>query len=71
MINPSDREIRILKDTAGWAENHQAQSTQTYLPPPRITSEELERLDHRFWVMFWDVYRLLLRGDTDKPFPVY
>jgi hypothetical protein len=42
-----------------------------YPPPLRISAGELERLDHRFWVMFWDVYRLLLRGDTDKPFTVY
>ncbi len=69
--NPFDREIRILKDPAGWAETYQAQCAQTYLPPQRISSDELQQLDHRFWVMFWDVYRLLLRGDTEKPFTVY
>ena len=28
-------------------------------------------LDQRFWVMYWDILRLLARGDTDKPFPIY
>lgn len=69
--NPFDREIRILQDPAGWAEQYQAQCAQTFLPPQRVTIDEMTRLDNRFWVMFWDVYRLLLRGDTDKPFTIY
>ena len=28
-------------------------------------------IDSRFWVMFMDVYRQLLRGDYDKPYPIY
>jgi hypothetical protein len=71
MPNPFDRELRILKDPVGWAETYQAQCAQTFLPPQRISSAEIKALDHRFWVMFWDVYRLLLRGDTDKPFTIY
>lgn len=69
--NPFDREIRILKDTAGWAETYQAQCAQTFIPPQRISTAELQNLDHRFWVMYWDIYRLLMRGDTDKPFSIY
>lgn len=71
--NPWHRDIRLLKDTAGWGERYQAASAQ--LPPTitltGITLEELTTLDNRFWVMFWDAYRQLLRGDVDKPFPVY
>jgi hypothetical protein len=71
--NPWHRDIRLLKDTDGWGERYQAASAQ--LPPTitlaGITLEELVALDNRFWVMFWDVYRQLLRGDYDKPFPVY
>ncbi|RMG91944.1 MAG: hypothetical protein D6706_17600 [Chloroflexi bacterium] len=69
--NPWDSEIRILKDSDKWAENYQAMCARTLLPQPRLTTEELIHLDERFWVMFWDVFRLLLRGDHDKPFTVY
>jgi hypothetical protein len=72
-LNPWHRDIRLLKDSDGWGERYQAASAQ--LPPTitlaGITLEELVALDNRFWVMFWDVYRQLLRGDFDKPFPVY
>ena len=40
-------------------------------PQPRITADELNALDNRFWIMFWDTLRLLKRGDTDKPFTIY
>ena len=66
-----DREIRILKDTGGWAQAFADRCSQTFSPPPRISREEMTRLDHRFWVMFWDIYRLLLRGDADKGFSIY
>ncbi len=70
--NPWDRDIRILKDTADkWGETFQAQSAQLYFPRPHLSAEALTQLDNRFWVMFWDVYRLLLRGDYDKPFTIY
>jgi hypothetical protein len=38
---------------------------------PRLSTAELTDLDNRFWVMFWDVFRQVLRGDPDKPFEVY
>jgi hypothetical protein len=69
--NPWDRDIRLLKDSNGWGERFQSATQQTYFPQPHLSTEELTRLDDRFWVMFWDVYRLLLRGDHDKPFTVY
>ncbi|MCZ7670202.1 MAG: hypothetical protein M5U34_25040 [Chloroflexi bacterium] len=69
--NPWDRDIRILKDNEGWAEQYQAQCAQTYLQRPHMTAKELETIDERFWVMFWDVYRQVVRGDHDKPFAVY
>ena len=37
----------------------------------RLTAAQLKALDERFWVMLWDTYRLLLRGDNDKPFTIY
>ena len=69
--NPWDRDIRILKDDHGWAEQFQQASAQVMMPQPRMTAAELTALDERFWVMFWDAFRLLLRGDHDKPFTVY
>lgn len=65
------REIRILMDTGGWAEAHQVASSERPVTHPRMQAAELQELDDRFWVMFWDVYRQLLRGDRHKPFPVY
>jgi hypothetical protein len=69
--NPWDAQIRILKDQRGWGETFQAASAQQALPQPRLRSDELQALDDRFWVMFWDALRLLKRGDVDKPFTVY
>ncbi|MEM7117207.1 MAG: nucleotidyltransferase domain-containing protein [Chloroflexota bacterium] len=69
--NPWDAEIRILKDKNGWVDSFQAQSQALALPQPRISVEELTALDERFWVMFWDILRLLARGDRDKPFTIY
>jgi hypothetical protein len=69
--DPRDRDIRILKDDGGWAEGFQAASAQMPMPQPRLTAVELEALDERFWVMLMDVYRLLKRGDYDKPFTIY
>lgn len=68
---PWYREIRILKDSDGWAESYQNQSARVMATQPRVEASELERIDNRFWVIFWDVYRQLLRGDVVKPFPVY
>lgn len=69
--NPWDSQIRILKDDAGWAEAYQTESAQLSKPQPAIGRSELIQLDQRFWVMYWDTLRLLARGDTEKPFPIY
>ena len=69
--NPWDRDLRIIKDDHGWVEQYQARCAQMVQTVPRLEREVLEALDERFWVMFWDVFRLVLRGDTDKPFPIY
>lgn len=69
--NPWHREIRILKDSGGWGEAHQTASSRALAPQVRMEAAEMEHIDDRFWVMFWDVYRQLLRGDREKPFPVY
>ncbi len=69
--NPWDRDIRILKDKDGWAAQYQTACQQTLPPRALITAAELTRLDERFWIMFWDVFRLILRGDNDKPFTIY
>lgn len=70
--NPWDRDLRILKDTPEkWGEQYQYACAQTYHTMPRITLAELTEIDNRFWVMFWDVFRQVLRGDDDKPFEIY
>jgi hypothetical protein len=74
-LSPSPwlRETRLLKDTAGWGERFQVEAAKIApaMTLPSITAEALADLDDRFWVMFWDSYRLLLRGDHVKPFPIY
>jgi hypothetical protein len=69
--NPWDGQMRILKDSSGWAEHYQSESLQLRKPQPALGSNELVALDQRFWVMFWDTLRLLARGDTEKPFTIY
>ncbi len=69
--NPGDRELRILKDDARWGERFQDASSRLAPAQPYISPRDLTDLDNRFWVMFWDVLRLLKRGDTDRPFAVY
>jgi hypothetical protein len=69
--NPWDRDLRLLKDDGGWGAAYQARCAQTALTRPHISGADLTALDERFWVLFWDVYRQVLRGDRDKPFPVY
>ena len=69
--NPWDRDIRILKDHNGWAERYQSDCARALLPQPRLSAAELTALDERFWIMLWDAFRLLLRGDGDKPFTIY
>jgi len=69
--NPWDRDLQILKDQDGWCERFSASSAARSYPQPQISTAELEKIDSRFWVMFWDALRLLLRGDHDKPFTIY
>ncbi len=68
---PEDREIRILKDSEGWAENYQATAARIILSQPRLEAAELERIDTRFWGLFWEIFRQLLRGDARTPFTTY
>jgi len=69
----SNEHIRLLKDTIGWAER--LKSLTAVSPPvvkmPAVSSKTLLDIDNRFWVMFIDIYRLLLRGDSDKSYPIY
>lgn len=69
--NPVDGKLRILKDTDQWGERFGAASARLAPAQPYISPDELTALDNRFWVMYWDVLRLLKRGDTDKPFGTY
>lgn len=70
---PWIRDIRLLKDSDGWGERFQELCAQQppSIPHPTISSQALRDLDDRFWVMFMDIYRLLLRGDHNKPFEIY
>jgi hypothetical protein len=69
--NPADGQLRILKDSDGWAENYRLESSRLAYPKPGISSQELREIDQRFWVIYWDVLRLLVRGDAVKSFPIY
>lgn len=69
--NPWDSQIRILKDSQGWAESYQAASSRLAIPQPIISDKELYNLDRRFWIMFWDILRQLARGDVNRPFTIY
>ena len=71
--NPWDREIRLLKDDAGWGEDfqHACSRLAASQPLPTTTAKDLASLDDRFWIMFMDVFRQVLRGDYDKPFTIY
>ena len=68
-----DRDIKLIKDTDDWGLRFQQEAGKLSSIPPRpaFTTSELVEMDSRFWVMFMDVFRLLLRGDYDKPYPVY
>jgi predicted nucleotidyltransferase len=69
--NPWDREIRLLKDDNGWGEAFRQKCASLPFPRPAISSQQLAEMDQRFWVMFWDTFRQVQRGDHEKPFPVY
>ncbi len=68
---PQNREIRILKDRDGRAEQYRQACAGAILPQPRLTAEALKALDDRFWISYWRVLRQLLRGDYDAPFTSY
>ncbi len=72
-IVAGDENIRLLKDEIGWADHAESIKTipQKGMEQPVVSSISLTDLDNRFWVMYMDVYRLLLRGDYDKSFPIY
>lgn len=68
-----DREIQILKDSGDWAKNLivTAADFPPLTPQPAFKASNLIDLDNRFWILFMDIYRQLLRGDWEKPFPTY
>lgn len=72
-LQPSgwDRDLKILKDRIDWAPGFLQQAAGMGTTQPAISGRELRALDERFWVMFWDVYRQVRRGDTVKPFAEY
>jgi hypothetical protein len=65
--------IRLLKDKIGLAER--LHSITSVPPPavkmPSITSKMLSDMDNRYWVIYMDIYRLLMRGNSDKSYPIY
>ena len=66
------REMRVLKDAHGWGEQFALACAHAPLPtPPLITAADLEALDNQFWVLLWEVYRQLRRGDAQRPFATY
>lgn len=69
--SPWDRDLRILKDANAWASQYQTNSAQTMHTVPRLTATDLDQIDERFWVTFWDVFRQVARGDHNKPFTTY
>ncbi|MCO5194191.1 MAG: nucleotidyltransferase domain-containing protein [Anaerolineae bacterium] len=69
--NGWDSELKILKDTSNWAAGFLQAAAGMGKTQPVISGRDLTALDERFWVMFWDVYRQVRRGDTVKPFGEY
>lgn len=68
---PEFHELRILKDTDRRAEGLQTASARLAPPQPHISPEEMEEVDSRFWVRYWNVFRLLLRDRPDMAFGHY
>lgn len=67
------KDIRLLKDENQWGSGFLSRCA--LLSPSyklsTITNSAFIDLDNRFWVMFMDIYRQLLRGEYDKPFSIY
>jgi predicted nucleotidyltransferase len=72
-LQPSgwDRDLKIIKDRIDWAPGFLQASASMGKSLPAISGRDLKSLDERFWVMFWDVYRQVRRGDTVKPYAEY
>lgn len=69
---PEDRDIKILKDSADKvAETQQMHSTAMGDRRTLVRSSDLQLLDDAFWIEFWDVYRVVRRGETQKSFVGY
>ncbi|GMQ78899.1 MAG: hypothetical protein BMS9Abin02_1445 [Anaerolineae bacterium] len=67
------RDMRILKESGGWASAflHECAAQAPTIEKATTAADTLTAIDDRFWIMFMDVYRQLLRGDHDAPFPIY
>ncbi len=67
-----DGDIKILKDSAdSLAATQQMRSAALGARRIVVNSADLQTLDDSFWIQFWDVYRVVRRGDTEKPFIGY
>ncbi|MGW8318431.1 MAG: aminoglycoside 6-adenylyltransferase [Candidatus Promineifilaceae bacterium] len=64
--------FRILKDSDGWVAALEARTGfAASAQPPAVSAQLIANLDSYFWVTFMEVYRLLLRGDRERPFVTY
>jgi hypothetical protein len=66
---PEDRELRILKDSDGWAESYQAASARIIPTQPRLEAAELERIDTHFWGLFWESFASFCAATPVRPSP--
>jgi hypothetical protein len=68
-----DAGIRLLKDTINFAPHHEmaGEKRGDNIRLPSIDSATLTAVDSRFWVLYIDVFRLLMRGDLVKAYPIY
>ncbi len=67
-----DSDIKIVKDSADKiAETQQMHSVTLGIRRELVRSADLKSLDDSFWIQFWAVYRVVRRGDTQKPFVGY
>jgi hypothetical protein len=67
------RDMRVLKESGGWAAAflHKCAAQAPTIEKATTAADTLTAIDDRFWIMFMDAYRRLLRGDHDAPFPTY
>lgn len=70
--HPRFQSIRILHDTASWAQDLTSRSAAlTLIERPVISDQQLADLDRQFWTGIWEVARLTRRGEVDRPFPIF